>query len=157
MAEINFIIIVYGSTEVIESTDLCFPIPMVIVHDLSSLEYKISTNSKLTESRLKRYFVLFLESVENDADSLYTKMEESPQVISIFHVCNENYIPTFKPTKLYYISKETITLVLTLNIIQVLKSEADKQTKLEQISLSKIYLRKAEKIKEWIMATIRVC
>jgi hypothetical protein len=156
MAEIQFFIIVYGSAETIDSIELLFPIPVMIVHDLSALNHKISTSSKLTESKPKRYFVLLLESIEDDADDIYAKMEENPQVISIYNIWNEKFIPSFKPTKLYYISKETITLVLTSNIIRVLKTEADKQTKLEQISLAKIYLRKAEKIKEWIMSNLRV-
>jgi hypothetical protein len=85
------------------------------------------------------------------------KIEENPQVVSIFHVGNEDYICTFKQAKTYYIRQELFNLALTYNIIQFLKTEAEKQVKLNQISLSKIYLRQAEKIKEWIMSTIRVC
>jgi hypothetical protein len=156
MSEVQLKIIIYGSTDILESTELCFPIPMVIVRDLSSLDYKINNNSKLTESELKRYFVVFLESID-DADNLYMKIEENPQVVSIFHVGNEDYICTFKQAKTYYIRQELFNLALTYNIIQFLKTEAEKQVKLNQISLSKIYLRQAEKIKEWIMSTIRVC
>ncbi|CAF0772370.1 unnamed protein product [Rotaria sp. Silwood1] len=82
-------------------------------------------------------------------------MEENSQVISIFYVWNENFIPTFKITKLYYIPKESIGLALTLSMIQFLRNEAEKQMKLDQIPLAKIYLRKAEKTKEWIMSNLR--
>jgi hypothetical protein len=156
MSEVQLKIIIYGSTDILESTEICSPISMIIVRDLSSLDCKINNNSKLTESELKRYFVVFLESID-DADNLYIKIEENPQVVSIFHVGNEDYICTVKQAKTYYIRQELFSLALTYNIIQFLKTEADKQVKLDQISLSRIYLRQAEKIKEWIMSTIRVC
>jgi hypothetical protein len=157
MAEVQLTVITYGSRETLESTELCFPVPSSIVYDVPSLYQKFSNSSKSTESKLKRYFVLFLESIDKDADDLYEKLEENPQVVAIFNVWNESFIPTTTQTKLYYIPKDTISLVLSFSIIQFLKSEAEKQVKLNQFALSKIYLRKAEKTKEWIMTTVRVC
>jgi hypothetical protein len=159
MTEVIFNTIVYGPSEVFESIELCIPIPILIAHDASSLNHKISSSSKPNDSRLKRYFVLLLESIGKDADYFYTKMEENPEVLTIFNVANENFInsPPFKQTKLYNIPKESITIVLTLSYIQFLKSEADKNVKLDQTALSKIYLRKAEKTKEWLMSNLRVC
>ncbi|CAF4563045.1 unnamed protein product, partial [Rotaria sp. Silwood2] len=155
MSEVQLSIIVYGTSDIVESTELCFPIPMVIAQDVSSLLYKVSNSSKLTDLRLKRYFVLLLESIGKDEDLFYTQMEENSQVISIFYIWNESFIPTFKITKLYYIPKESISLALTLSIIQFLRNEADKQIKSDQIPLAKLYLRKAEKTKEWIMSNLR--
>jgi len=157
MSEVVVSVIVYGSAEILESMEICVPFPISFVHDTSSLDHKISYNTKLNESRLKRSFVVLLESIGKDADYLYTKMEETPQVIAIFIVWDENFIPPVKQTKLYNIPKESINLILTLSFIQFLKSEADKQVKLDQISLSKIYLRKAEKTREWLMSNLRVC
>jgi hypothetical protein len=157
MSEVVLYTIIYGAAEILESIEFCIPFPILLVHDVSSLDHKISVSSKNNELRLKRYYVILLESIGKDADHLYTKMEENPQVIAIFNVWNENFIPPFKQTKLYYIPKELISLVLTLSYVQYLKNEADKQVKLDQISLSKIYLRKAEKAKEWIMSNLRVC
>ncbi|CAF0830737.1 unnamed protein product [Rotaria sordida] len=155
MSEYQVNIIVYGTEDILESTELCFPIPMLIIQDISSLLSKVGNSSKLTDFRLKRYFILLLESIGKDEDLFYTQMEENPQVVSIFHVWNENFIPTFKITKLYYIPKDAISLALSLSIIQFFKNEAEKQIKLDQIPLSKIYLRKAEKTKEWIMSNLR--
>jgi hypothetical protein len=157
MSEIVLHTIFYGPAETLESMEYCLPFPISIVHDVSSLDHKISINNKHNDSRLKRYYIILLESIGKDADHLYTKMEENPQVLAIFNVWNENFIPPSKQTKLYYIPKESIDLVLTLSYIQFLKTEADKQVKLEQIPLAKIYLRKAEKTKEWIMSNLRVC
>jgi len=157
MCEILLHTIFYGPAETLELVEYCLPFPMSIVHDVSSLDHKIGNSSKNNDSRLKRYYIVLLESIGKDADHLYTKMEENPQVLAIFNVWNENFIPPSKQTKLYYIPKESIGLVLTLSYIQFLKNEADKQLKLEQIPLAKIYLRKAEKTKEWIMSNLRVC
>ncbi|CAF3446349.1 unnamed protein product [Rotaria sp. Silwood2] len=140
MSEVQLSIIVYGTSDIVESTELCFPIPMVIAQDVSSLLYKVSNSSKLTDLRLKRYFVLLLESIGKDEDLFYTQMEENSQVISIFYIWNESFIPTFKITKLYYIPKESISLALTLSIIQFLRNEADKQIKSDQIPLAKFHL-----------------
>ncbi len=156
MAEIQLNIIVYASVDTLEATELCFPIPMLITHDISSLYYRINNSSKQTDARIKRYFILLLESIDEDEDLFYSQMEENPQVISILQVWSESFIPTIKTTKLYYIPKDSINLALTLSIVQYLKTEAEKQLKLNQVPLAKIYLRKAEKTKEWIMSNLRV-
>jgi hypothetical protein len=149
--------LIFGAPEAVGSLEYCIPFPILIVHDVSSLDEQISNSSKNSDTRLRRYFILLLESMGKDADYLYTKMEENPQVLKIFNVWNENFIPPSAQTKLYYIPKELIDFVLSLTYVQFLKSEADKNVKLDQLALSKIYLRKAEKTKEWIMSNIRVC
>ncbi|CAM4876392.1 unnamed protein product [Rotaria socialis] len=155
MAEIQLSIIVYGDAEILESTELYCPTPMTIVHDVSVLLRKIDRNLQLPDSRVKRYFVLLLESIGKDEDDFYEKIEENPQVLSVFRLWNENFIPTLKISKLYYITQESIGLALTFSTIQFLRNEAEKQTKLDQIPLAKLYLRKAEKTKDWIMSNLR--
>jgi hypothetical protein len=157
MSEVVFRGIIFGAPETVETIEFCIPFPVVFVHDVSLLDQQISINSKLNDSNLRRYYVLLLESIGKSADDLYTKMEENPQVLAIFNVWNENFTPPVKQTKLYYIPKELINLVLSLTYIQSLKHEAEKNVKLDQISLSKIYLRKAEKTKELAMSNLRVC
>lgn len=157
MTEIQLNLIVFGNAETLESFDLCFPIPMLIAHDVSSLYNRINNITKNTNSRAKRYFVLLLESTGDDEDSLYKQMEENPQIISVFYLWNESFMPVFKITKLYYIPSDSITLALSLSVVQFLKAEADKELKSGQVPLAKVYLRKAEKTKEWVMSHLRVC
>ncbi|CAF5180323.1 unnamed protein product, partial [Rotaria magnacalcarata] len=152
MAEIQLSIIVYGDAEILESTELYCPTPMTIVHDVSTLLRKINKNLQLPDSRVKRYVVLLLESIGKDEDDFYEKIEENSQVLSVFRLWNEDSIPTLNISKLYYITQESIGLALTLSTIQFLRNEAEKQTKLDQIPLAKLYLRKAEKTKDWIMS-----
>lgn len=156
MTEVVFQTIFCGPVESLESTDFCIPFSTRFAHDVSSLSRIINNSTKLNEPIIRRYFIVFLESIGDDGDQLYQTMEENPQVIAIFLTWNEDLRLTYKQTKLYYIPKESITLVLTISYVQFLKNEADKQVKLDQISLSKIYLRKAEKTKEWIMSNLRV-
>ncbi|CAF2045517.1 unnamed protein product [Rotaria magnacalcarata] len=155
MAEIQLSIIVYGDAEILESTELYCPTPMTIVHDVSTLLRKINKNLQLPDSRVKRYVVLLLESIGKDEDDFYEKIEENSQVLSVFRLWNEDSIPTLNISKLYYITQESIGLALTLSTIQFLRNEAEKQTKLDQIPLAKLYLRKAEKTKDWIMSNLR--
>ena len=156
MSEVRFCVIIYGSSETIETVTFCIPLPLTFAYDVSSLDQQVSMNSKVTEPNLRRYYVLLLESIGKTADDLYTKMEENPQILAIFNVWNENFIPPVKQTKLYYIPRELIDLVLSLTYIQSLKHEAEKNVRFDSISLSKIYLRKAEKIKDLAMSNLRV-
>lgn len=157
MCEVIYAAIIYGAPETVETLIFNMPIPIRIVHNVSALDQLISSSSKVNDPNLRRYYVLLLESIGKDADDLYTKMEENPQILAIFNVWNEDFTPPVTQTKLYYIPKGLIDLVLSLTYIQSLKSEAEKNMKLNEISLSKIYLRKAEKTKEFVMSNLRVC
>ena len=91
-----------------------------------------------------------------EGDRFYAEWEEDPQILTIFNAWSEEFIPSMKQTKLYYVPKEMIDLILPFGYIQFLKMEADRSAKLDQMSLSKIYLRKAQKLKELVMTNIRV-
>ncbi len=93
MSEVLIRGIVYGTPQTIETMEFCLPFPIIFVHELSSLDQQVSLNSKVTDPNLRRYYILLLESIENDADELYTKMEENPQILAIFNVWNEDFIP----------------------------------------------------------------
>lgn len=156
MSEVVFQTIISGSEESLELIDISIPFSTVLVHNLSSLYRKLNNTTKFKESLIRRCFIVLLDPIENDVDKFYQEMEENPQVIAVFYTWNEDLTHSYQQTKLYYVQKEAISLVLTLSYIQFLRHEADKQVKLDQISLSKIYLRKAEKTKEWIMSNLRV-
>ncbi|CAF3560993.1 unnamed protein product [Adineta steineri] len=155
MEEIQLKTIIYGSEEILESIELNLPIPMILTHDRSSLARKISNQSKHINSKLQRYFIILFESIENEPDNLYEKMEENSQVIAVFHTWNEDSVRTFKQTKVYNIRQDLLTFALTCSIIEYLKAQANQHIQLNQIPLSKIYMRQAGKIKEWLMSTIR--
>lgn len=101
--------------------------------------------------------ILLLDPVGDEGSDLYGEWEENPQILTIFNTWDEDFIPPVKQTKLYYIPKPMIDVILPMTYIRFLKIQAEKSAKLEQISLSKIYLRKAKKIKEMLMTNMRVC
>lgn len=157
MAEIDFSVITYGFVSTVQAMTFNLSLPLTIVCDISSLIKMIDSSLKNTNSKLRRYIILLLDSVGEEGSDLYGEWEENPQIVTIFNTWDEDFIPPVKQTKLYYIPKPMIDLILPMTYIRFLKIQAEKSVKLDQISLSKIYLRKAKKIKELTMTNIRVC
>ena len=157
MSEIDFSVVTYGLPITIQAITWNLSLPLKIVCDVLSLKRMIDSSLKNTNSKLRRYIILLLDSVGDEGSDLYGEWEENPQILTIFNTWDEDFIPPVKQTKLYYIPKQMIDLILPLTYIRFLKIQAEKSAKLDQISLSKIYLRKAKKIKELTMTNIRVC
>ena len=157
MAEIELILIVYGSTDSIKSMQLLFPISIVIIHDLPALHKRLSASSKSLDKNIKRYFILLLDNIETEADYQYGQLEANSQVICVFLQWNDSFRPPMNITKLYYIPTPLLTLVVSLGTVQFFKVEAQQQAKAHQNSPTNLYLRKAASIKDWMMNTMRVC
>ena len=156
MAEIELILIVYVPHDAIESTELFFPIPMHIVGNLSTLHRCASADSRPTDKRIRRYLILLLENIETESDYHYGQLEANPQVIGIFLQWNDIHRPPLNVTKLYFIPTSLLTQVVSLTAVQFFKTEAEKQVKVNLTSLSKLYLRKAQGIKDWMKNAMRV-
>lgn len=156
MAETELILIVYIPQDAIESTQLLFPIPMNIVGNLSSLHRCVSSDSRPADKRITRYLILLLENIETESDYHYGQLEANPQVIGIFLRWNDIHRPPLNVTKLYFIPTSLLTQVVSLAAVQFFKTEAEKQVKVNLSSLSKLYLRKAQGIKEWMKNAMRV-
>ncbi|UJR37140.1 hypothetical protein I4U23_029850 [Adineta vaga] len=153
--EIEPKVIILANIDTFESFEILLPIPLLIVYNEHSLITKISNRSNQLNSSLQRFFIICLKTIETDEDEIFNKIEENPEVLTVFHIWNDESMPIFKYTKAYYIQKELITIAVTCKTIEFLKNEADIQTKLNQLTLTKLYMRKAEKIKEWLMSNMR--
>jgi hypothetical protein len=156
MAEIELILTVYTTDISSESTELLFPIPMNIVGNISSLHQRVSSGSRPTNIRIRRYLILLLENIETESDYHYGQLEANPQVLAIFLQWNDSYRPPTNITKLYYVPTSLLTQVVSLAAVQVFKTEAERQLKETHNSLVELYLRKARGIKDWMKNTMRV-
>lgn len=155
--EIEPRVIVVGSGELLESFDLLLPISFTITTSIRGLISKIDRLAKERAANLQRFFVLFLESISNEDDEIYRKLEDNAQVIVLFHIGNKPASSMITLTKACYISYQLITSAVSMSIIECLKSEAEQQHLANCNTLARIYLRQADKLKEWLMVHVRVC
>ena len=157
MAEAMIKVLVCGSPRAIESSDYQFPIPISFIFEFDKLFHVITHRSTSDDLNSQYYIVLFPDLIENDENRVYTILEENRNVFAVFQIRQDLSAPDYEYTKLRYIRKESATMAVSTKAIQFFKREAEKQTKLNQLSLTEIHLRQAEKTREWLMSTIRVC
>ncbi|CAF0992294.1 unnamed protein product [Adineta ricciae] len=155
MAEATIKVFICGPSHIIESSDYQLPIPISFIFSLEKLINVIAHRSTSDDLNLQHYIVLFPDLIENDEDRIYTILEENRHVFAVFQIRTDLSAPDNIYTKLRYIRRESATMAVSMKAIQFFKHEAEKQRNLNQLNLTDIYLRRAEKTKEWLMSTIR--
>ena len=153
MCEITYSMYILTTPEGSDAFEPCLPLPIKYIFDTKAL-FQLNT---VDNSKIRRYFVLLFEPIETNASEIYDQMEKTAEILAVFIIWNKSSIPRSQHTKLYYIPKELIDLVIGLFYIHQLRFEAEKAVKNHKIPLSQIYLRKADKTREWLMSNLRVC
>jgi hypothetical protein len=153
MSSFEPIVLIYGSPESISSVNLRLPVSSLFAFDIKSFENILNTPSQLTNPCLYRYFIILLESIDQD---LFLSLQSNPRIISIYD--REKIISDSNQDEINRMknSFRQITLDITNDIIRFLTFEGKKQMKLERLSLVKIYYQQARILKEWSMSLFKV-
>ncbi len=153
MSSFEPIVLIYGSPQSVASANLRLPVSSLFAFDIKSFENILKTPSQLTNPCLYRYFIILLESIDQD---LLLSLHSNHRIISIHHgdkiLSNSDQDGINRMRN----SFRQITLDLTNDIIRFLTFEGQKQLKLERISLVKIYYQQARILKEWSMSLFKV-
>lgn len=152
MSSFEPVIILYGSPQIIENINIKLPVSSVFAFNIKSLENHINHSTKLSEPCLKRYFIILFEIIDRN---LLKSIELNHRVICIYHQESTIYYNQNELNQMIN-STQQITLDVTHDIIRFLTSEGDKQYKLEQINLIKVYYQHARALKEWVMSSFKV-
>ena len=150
MSSFEATVLIYGSPERISTIHFRLPVPMLFVFDRNSFENLLSRNVDLCQPSLQRYFLLLLQTIDED---LLQSFENNHRIISIHH--GEHFFDQNSQERMTN-SFEQMTLDLTDDIIRFLILQGKKQLKLERISLVKIYYQQARVIKDWAMSLFKV-
>lgn len=152
MSSFEPVIILYGSPKIIATVNIKLPVSSLFAFDINALESHIKIPSQLSETCLKRYFIILFESIDND---LLKYLQLNHRVISIYHrdsISNYNQNELNQMLNTY----QQLTLDVTHDIIRFLTLEGEKQYKLDRIHLVKIYYQHARVLKEWVMSSFKV-
>jgi hypothetical protein len=154
MASFEPVVVLFGSSKSISTISLRLPVSFVFATDEAALEELITVDPKLSEICLQRYFVVLLESINDD---VLEGLQTNHRVQAIY---SREALPGFSDhPKLHRIinkQSQQFTLDLTTDIVQFFTVEGEKQAKLERLNLTRIYYRQARLLKEWAMSFIKV-
>jgi hypothetical protein len=152
MASFEPIVVIYGSTTTVAAANLRLPVSFLFAFDVTSLEKIVSTSTQLTDSCLHRYFVVLLDTIE---ENLLMCLKGNHRVVAVY---NQDVICDNSLDQLNRMSNtlRQLTLDLSSDIIHFLTSEGQKQVKLERMALVKIYYQQARILKEWVMSSFKV-
>ncbi|CAF3544687.1 unnamed protein product [Rotaria socialis] len=148
MASFEPIIVIFGSSKSIASTNLRLPVSLLFAFDVKSLEEIVNASSKLTDTCLSRFFIILLDCIDED---LLIRLHANHRVQSIYKHCITSSASQQQINRMTN-SFRQLTLDLSNDIVYFLTAEGEKQITLEQISLVKIYYQQARILKQWIMS-----
>lgn len=147
-------IIIFGTSKSILSVNLRLPISFLFAVDESSLEELITTDPPYFNESLRRYFIILLESIDND---FFNHIHNNHRVQIIYSIKDFNDVLQFEKLRcIKNKSWQKITLDLTTDVVHFLTIEGEKQAREEQIHLAQVYYRQARLLKEWAMTFIKV-
>jgi hypothetical protein len=151
MTSFEPVVVLFGSSRSISTISFRLPVSFVFAIDEASLEELITIDPQLSDTCLQRYFVVLLESVN---DNVLEHLQTNHRVQAIYSRNAVTYLPNHP--KLHRIINKQFTLDLTTDIVHFFTIEGEKQAKLEQLNLTRIYYRQARLLKEWAMSFIKV-
>ena len=154
MASFEPVVVLFGSTKNFSAINFRLPVSFVLAADEDSLEELISTDSRLHESCLQRYFLILLQTITKE---VLERLQNNHRVQVIY--TREPLTQASQSSKLHRtINKQLqqFTLNLTADIVQFFTTEGAKQAELERVHLTSIYYRQARLLKEWAMSFAKV-
>ena len=146
------VVVLFGSCEKINAANLRLPVSFLLALDTATLDRLVNTTSELTDGCLQRYFVVLLDTIDDDR---LMNLQKNHRVLMVYSEHAQNNAELTK-VHVLPIAFQQLVLTLTFGIAQFLTNEGKKQLALEQTSLVKIYYRQARQLKEWAMSFVKV-
>ncbi|CAF1164795.1 unnamed protein product [Rotaria sordida] len=148
MASFEPIVVIFGSSKSIAAVNLRLPVSILFAFDATSLEELVSVTPQIPDTCLSRFFVILLDPID---DNLLARLKENHRVKGIY---KRESMDSTSPKQMNQMTNsfKQVTLDLSNDIVRFLTSEGEKQIKLEQMSLVKIYYQQARVLQQWVMS-----
>lgn len=135
---------------------MSLPMPFSVARDANEVFKRIQTATKVAIRVRKSFFIICPDDSTMHELIDYTKLEENPQVLSIFKVIDGRVDRRASNGKIYHVPRPLLTIVVSLMYIHHLNNEIQEEQRLGRRELAEIYLKNIETVRNWLIGNIRV-